>query len=221
MFVLDIMVISCEEDEPKVETLKEIISKFSSERKLIFCPEPMPGQSRFSALQHDLENSQYIFMFLGDGSQEDGWVQFQQDAALMKCIRDHTQYIVPVKSHSHTTIPCFLQKYHALELSTLLKGKPVEQVKAKFLTEDDVNMFLMKSLITAVDSKAEKLVTKVCILFILFWIYSTENNSNLSVCYVCYNVPHTACCMVHTAGRQRQQNIGVDNTELLILLARL
>ena len=160
--------ISREEDESEVETLKEIITRFSKElceEELKFYPEPMIGQNIFDALEDGLRSSQYTFVFLGDGSQEDGWMLFQQNVALMQRVGDHSKYIVPVKSHSNTPIPRFLQVYHVLEISTLLKGKRIDGVEAKSLTEDDINVSLMKLLVNAISSQAEKLVTKICVPF--------------------------------------------------------
>jgi len=92
-------------------------------------------------------------------------VQFQQNVAVAQHIEDHSKYIVPVKSQSSTPIPWFLQMYHVLEISTLLRGKQIEEVQANDLTENDIDMSLMKSLVHAISSKAEKLVTKVHLYF--------------------------------------------------------
>ena len=169
VFDLDIMVISCGKDnhEFEVAVLIEIMSRFSEEldgKKLTFYPaEPMPGENIFDVLEKGLKSSQYTFVFLcdHDGSSEDGWMQFQRNAALMERVEDHNKYIVPVKPHSDTSIPWFLQMYHVLEISSLLKGKKIGEVNAKDLTKDDINVLLMESLVRAISSKDEKLVTKL------------------------------------------------------------
>ena len=162
--VSDIMVLCVEEHESKVETLKEIISNFSKRvigQELTFYPVPLPGHNLLDNFECALENSQYTFVFLDDGSQEDAWMRLQQNAAVIQRIEEQRKYIVPVRSHSYTPIPWFLQMYHVLEISSLLKGKSIDQVKVNDLTENDINMALMNSLVTGIASKAEKLVTKI------------------------------------------------------------
>ena len=158
------MVLCIEEHKSKVETLEEIISNFSKRlcgRKLTFYPEALPGQNILDDFQRGLESSQYTLVFLDDGSQKDGWMLFQQNAAVIQRIEDQRKYIVPVRSHSYTPIPWFLQMYHVLEISSLLKGKSIDQVQVSDLTENDINMALMKSLVTGIASKTEKLVTRI------------------------------------------------------------
>jgi len=174
------MVISVEKDEPKVTTLKAIISKFSRElceRQITFWPEPLPGQNILEDLRCGLESSQYAFVFLSDVP-EDGWMRFQEDAALMHRIEDHDQYIVPVKPHSQSPIPWFLRMYHVLEISVLLKGKRIEQVEVDYLTKADIDVSLMETLITSIDLKAKKSVTEVCVFFSIT-VGSTLNYSSL------------------------------------------
>jgi len=145
--------------------LKNILRKFSN-GKLTFTPEPLPGQSRFDALRRDLETSQYTFLFLGEGRETDGWMRFQQDAALMQRLEDHSQYIVPVKACSQTPIPSFLQMYRVLELSALLKGRSIEDVQVEHLKKDDINELRMNEIVTVIRSKKEKLVINfVCTSF--------------------------------------------------------
>ena len=162
--LLDITVLSCDEDEDKVDTLKRIIKKFS---ELTFCPDALLGESRFSALKRDLERSQYTFLFLDEGSEKDGWMWFQEQAAVMQRVQEHSGYIVPVKAHSQVPIPWLLQMYHVLELSALLKGKRIEDVEVGNLTEGDINMSLMNALVTAIGSKNEKLVINLAYTSIL------------------------------------------------------
>lgn len=175
--ILDIAVLSRDADEEKVAKLKEVIKKFSEE-ELTFCPESLPGQNRFDVLQHDLESSQYTFLFLDEGCEEDGWMQFQQNAALMRRIGDHSRYVVPVKARSQTRVPWFLQMYHVLELSAVLKGRHIEDIEVELLTADAVNTSLIKILVNAVVSKTEKLVISFACFFVIRPIRPTAFRPN-------------------------------------------
>ena len=172
LYVSDITVLSRDEDDNAVK-LKDILKKFSK-GELTFTPEPLPGQSRFDALRRDLETSQYAFLFLDERCKTDGWMRFQQDAALMQCL-GHSQYIVPVKACSQTPIPWFLQMYRVLELSALLKGRSIEDVQVERLKKDDIDESLMNALVTAIRSKNEKLVTSRVLLSVRAFIDTTEN----------------------------------------------
>ncbi len=166
----DAVLIYCEDDAERVIKLKDILTKFitlEGGRKPKFCildrGDDLPEvASRFKHMGVALYRSTYMFLFITKEFMEDSWAEMQKDEVLMESITkpDQKWCVVPLfpdpPNQRNFTMPFWLRAVKGVDISDMLCGKKLDDVKVDTLTQFELDRHCLRNLTRMLNERLNK-----------------------------------------------------------------